>query len=902
MFALLAVLAANGAETIVWQDNFDDGNGDDRWYPDGTAAWQIGSPIGGPPTNSSGYHTHSGQFCVTSGLNGNYLPYQDSRIIRIASFVVPAATNSPRLRFWQWYRFADYYWPTYYSHDEGSYGYVEIKAGTNNWQQISPTYSYYTSCGDVWTRPSIDLTPFAGKSVQIAFHFHSAYYTEQGWYVDDIQLVTGTPVFSNPEGFELGLGDWVAESGTWEVGVPTAGPSTNAVGFRAHSGTNCAATVLASNYSSYADSRLVSPAFVVPASNSFPRLRFWQWYRFADYYWPVYYSHDEGSYGYVEIKAGTNNWQQVSPTYTYYTSCGGVWTRPSIDLAAFAGQTIQIAFYFHSAFYTEQGWYVDDVEVATGTPVLSNPEGFELGLADWAAETGTWEVGMPTAGPVTNAAGFRAHSGTNCAATVLGSNYSSYADSRLVSPAFVVPASNSFPRLRFWHWYRFADYYWPVYYSHDEGSYGYVEIKAGTNNWQQVSPTYTYYTSCGGVWTRPSIDLAAFAGQTVQVGFHFHSAFYTDLGWYVDEVEVVTGRPVLTNPEGFELGLGDWSAESGTWEVGVPTSGPGVAYSGTNCAATVLAKDYENNADSRLVSPPFLLPPVTASPALRWRQSFRFAGGDWGRVEIKPTGTDVWIPLQTNAGISVGWTSAFSQLSSFAGKQVQIAFHFYSDSSGHDAGWFIDDIRLSHDFSLVLLDSPIVRTQTVDCIPFGIAQSVRATDVSFNLGAPTGYLSNAILNTESCWGGGLNPLSDSTWLINLHNNCSVVPMGVVPVGSICFNANSSHSGFVPLSVSGLTVTNFDGSSPVSYGFGGRTVVIANEPLLEATIGPNRQRLATTFGKAGVTYEIRQTTNVADVYPQLFGWSNTVPASLFYTAPVQGPLSDAPVLFLRANEK
>src|SRR6185369_3482528 len=130
---------------------------------------------------------------------------------------------------------------------------------------------------------------------------------------DDVAVVTGAPVFNNPEGFELGLGDWYTESGTWEVGVPRSGPPTNSAGRRAFTGTNCAATVLAGNYANAVDSRLVSPAFLVPASSTNPRLRSWHWYSFAGPYCP--FNCDEGSYGYVEIRVGTNNWQQISPTY-----------------------------------------------------------------------------------------------------------------------------------------------------------------------------------------------------------------------------------------------------------------------------------------------------------------------------------------------------------------------------------------------------------------------------------------------------------------------------------------------------------------------------------------------------------------------------------------------------------
>lgn len=40
---------------------------------------------------------------------------------------------------------------------------------------------------------------------------------------------------------------WYAENGIWEVGVPTSGPSPGPLGWRAHQGTNCAATVLGGN-------------------------------------------------------------------------------------------------------------------------------------------------------------------------------------------------------------------------------------------------------------------------------------------------------------------------------------------------------------------------------------------------------------------------------------------------------------------------------------------------------------------------------------------------------------------------------------------------------------------------------------------------------------------------------
>ena len=116
-------------------------------------------------------------------------------------------------------------------------------------------------------------------------------------------------------------------------------------------------------------------------------------------------------------------------------------------------------------------------------------EDFELGLSGWRTDNpAVWQVGQPTkaGGPAVNAFGSQAHGGTNCAATVLGGNYPAELDTRLVSPAFVVPPLGQNPRLRFWHWFR-------TWSTSDKG---WVEIKpVGTNIWTTISPDY-FLTAC----------------------------------------------------------------------------------------------------------------------------------------------------------------------------------------------------------------------------------------------------------------------------------------------------------------------------------------------------------------------------------------------------------------------
>jgi bacillopeptidase F (M6 metalloprotease family) len=476
------------------------------------------------------------------------------------------------------------------------------------------------------------------------------------------------------EDFEGSTSSWAVDAGTWEIGQPTSGPNSG------HLSTNCSATVLAGNYSEGVNSRLISPMITIPASDQNPRLRFWQWYNF-----------NAGDTGMVQIKVvGTSTWGKISTEYFHTGS--GVWSYPSIDLSSYAGQVVQIAFFFHSQQVgpfgnTSTGWYIDDVSIVTGPLVFDNPETWEDGIGDWYVDKGTWEVGTPTAGPGS------VHSGTKCAGTVLTGNYDESVNSRLISQATTIPASDQNPRLRFWQWYNF-----------NAGDTGMVQIKVvGTSTWGKISTEYFHTGS--GVWSYPSIDLSSYAGQVVQIAFFFHSQQVgpfgnTSTGWYIDDVSIVTGPLVFDNPETWEDGIGDWYVDKGTWEVGTPTAGPGSVHSGTKCAGTVLTGNYDESVNSRLISPVITIPDFNQYPNLRFWQWYNFNAGDTGTVQIKVVGTSKWENISIGyTGTSSGvWSSPYIDLSSYAGKVVQIAFFFHSQQVGSfgntSTGWYIDDLAI----------------------------------------------------------------------------------------------------------------------------------------------------------------------------------------------------------------
>ena len=223
--ALLLAASQGRTETALWSDDFE-ANAASRWTNNGV--WHIGSPTAGPATNSNGFRTYSGTNCASTQ---NYPYSKDARLVCTNYngtnwLAIPATNQSPRLRFWQWFNYEVAY------NNPNALGYVEIYNGTG-WQQISPTYeppvgnASYTG-GGVWSRPSIDLSPYAGQSVQIAFHFTSGGCVGNalGWFVDDVAVVTNAPVLNLPESFETGSksNDWAVDYGTWQIGKPTGGP------------------------------------------------------------------------------------------------------------------------------------------------------------------------------------------------------------------------------------------------------------------------------------------------------------------------------------------------------------------------------------------------------------------------------------------------------------------------------------------------------------------------------------------------------------------------------------------------------------------------------------------------------------------------------------------------------
>jgi len=85
--------------------------------------------------------------------------------------------SNPKLTFYTWYRIVP-----------GDYGYVKVSTdGGNTWTELANYTGYQTGMP---VKKTIDLSPYDGKDILLAFNFVSdASGVDEGWYIDDIKVV-----------------------------------------------------------------------------------------------------------------------------------------------------------------------------------------------------------------------------------------------------------------------------------------------------------------------------------------------------------------------------------------------------------------------------------------------------------------------------------------------------------------------------------------------------------------------------------------------------------------------------------------------------------------------------------------------------------------------------------------
>ena len=198
---------------------------------------------------------------------------------------------------------------------------------------------------------------------------------------------------------------------------------------------------------------------------------------------------------------------------------------------------------------TVNNTYVDSdpscVDVNIRNSVGNNSGIFSMDFEDPAAvnfwgSTAQWEIGKPLSGPGI------AYVGENVLATVLDGNYIDKTSALVSSQPINLPplsTGETAIELSFWHWFSFYPGNANYPSNCNRGSpqdAGYVQIATNTTGTWDFQTVKTFVNSSD--WTRSSIDLTSYAGQTIEIGFYLYNISTNSCtngsraGWYIDEL------------------------------------------------------------------------------------------------------------------------------------------------------------------------------------------------------------------------------------------------------------------------------------------------------------------------------------------------------------------------------
>lgn len=572
------------------------------------------------------------------------------------------------------------------------------------------------------------------------------------------------------EDFEAGNGGFTASpaaapAASWQHGVPTSGPGAAA------SGTKVWATNLAGQYFASECQGLVSPAINLAGATT-AGVSFREWHHMESASTiaydggRLYVTTDDLNYTLVTPAGGYTS-ASLSPTARTClfnapslskgisgpigtTPPAPVYTPVTTDLTAFAGQTVKFVIMFASDFSVQRdGWYIDDFAVTIDGNTTT--QDFEADNGGFAVKNfrpilqKSWSYGTPTTGP---------GSPTNMWATNLHGNYGPTECSWIESPPItittipVVP-NEAIPFLR-------AQLSWNQFFrTTTSGGGGVVQVgDAGTytnlvpSSGYGGNPTSSLNTclqddtqasggfvgalnTAGGAMTEYTADLTPYIGKTITLRYLLASttSTLTDLGWYVDDINVemflTVGEPELPPLPGSGTNAPGWTSGGTTsWAYGTTTGDP----AGETGYDTNPAGSYGASECGYIETPELPGPVVAADPTLTfdhwyeieslfstttWDGGFVLASGDGGVTwsELTPDGgypravttTGAVDDCKATYGLPAGGTysgnksaqfdpASFDLSSLAAAPTVRLRFVFASDSSVQYDGWSIKNI------------------------------------------------------------------------------------------------------------------------------------------------------------------------------------------------------------------
>ena len=181
----LSFVAASSvrAQTVLFEDDFEQG----------TAKWSIEDywHLATDDSACLGFSFPSGNHCMWYGMESSCNfdgPIQDFRFLRPATpITLPTGGGGVFLEFWSMSQTED---DTFWDSRK-----VRVSTdGGNSWN----TLLHITDPSEPWTQHTVDLSAYAGQTIDLAFVFWAGDWALNdylGWLIDDVEIRTGFEVY-----------------------------------------------------------------------------------------------------------------------------------------------------------------------------------------------------------------------------------------------------------------------------------------------------------------------------------------------------------------------------------------------------------------------------------------------------------------------------------------------------------------------------------------------------------------------------------------------------------------------------------------------------------------------------------------------------------------------------------
>ncbi len=265
---------------------------------------------------------------------------------------------------------------------------VNTTTATISWTSTATSFNVYNGTTAVATGISANTYTFTGLTAGTAYTFGveaicgagdtSAIATVNAQTEFDCSDITTLPYL---ETFEAGaLGCWTTVNSSTD---PTAQPwqafnATSMQNGTAHSGIYVASAWSWNGNAMNSNTWMISPKFVLPTVAAGDTLLL-SWWELVSANYPDSYS--------VELSTTTNDVAAFTTNLRPLSQGAGTWTLRTVDLTAYAGQSIYVA--FHHVDYDNNYLFIDDISMSVGAAPVPAPDTLNVTIAVANATMGT---------------------------------------------------------------------------------------------------------------------------------------------------------------------------------------------------------------------------------------------------------------------------------------------------------------------------------------------------------------------------------------------------------------------------------------------------------------------------------------------------------------------------------